>query len=700
VPRVATSVTSKHGRPARVALVALLVSATLIALPVSSFAGSLTCDGKLVTLAGTDGNDTLVGSEGRDVIHGRGGNDIIRGLGGNDTICGGDGDDQLYGGKRADRIFGGGGADFISGGSGRDRLFGGHGDDIINGGSAGDKLRGGPDTDILSGGGGADDIFGNGGADELFGGGQADYLVGGSGGDLLVAMSGDDRVAGNGGADTIRGEEGDDILVGGSGIDVVDGGSGGDQCAGDTVIACEGTPADFAFERFLINQAVPAADSSQGVGERIGTVRNRAGIVRAFISADRPGLPSPTVDLYYKINGVVGKVRMDGPEILPVYPRESDLTTTFNYVFDESFLEPGMKMFVGVDRGDVTLEANESNNRYPASGWVDIDTRDVPTLRITVVPVDGVSLSQNQAEDLFAKMMKVHPVADYDIDVRAPYVCQSCTGDLEYDWQRVLTELLSLQQSEDPDRMYHAIVPESWRAANVAGIAYIGWPAAVSSLGYRDAETIAHEAGHNLNLLHNRCTGGEGNPDEDFPYDNGSIGHWGYDAATGTTYNPDEWVDLMTYCSPEWISDFSYGKVLDYRSAQYSYDVQADGLAPAGTGTVVQFSGSVPANARAVANFEAVPRDKRINRMPITEISSIEIVDHAAVPPVPGDHRLVGRDVQGAVVTSISFTAYALDHAPGAQFLFSVEIAPGDLATIVTWEVGREGKVLASLAAD
>jgi hypothetical protein len=698
---VATSLTIERDRFTRVGIVALVVSATLVALPGPSHAGNLTCDGKTVTLAGTEGNDTLVGTDGADVIHGLGGDDVIRGLGGNDTICGGDGDDQLYGGKRADRIFGGAGADYLSGGSGRDRLSGGSGDDVINGGSAGDELRGGPDVDILSGGSGADDLFGNGGADELYGGSQADYLAGGPGGDLLVAMAGNDSVAGNAGADTIRGEGGDDTLVGGSGVDTVDGGDGGDQCAGDTVIACEGLPVDFVFERFLINQAVPAADSSQPAGDRVGTVRNRAGIARAFISADRPGLASPTVHLYYKIDGTVGKVRMDGPEILPENPLESDLTTTFNYVFDETFLEPGTKMYVVVDRNDATLEARESNNRYPQSGWVDIDTRNVPTLRITVVPVDGVTLSQSSAEDLFAKMMKVHPIADYDLDIFEGYDCGDCTGDLQYDWQRVLSDMLSLQQSSgDPGRMFHAIVPDSWRAANVAGIAYVGWPAAVSSLGYRDSETIAHEAGHNLNLLHNRCTGGEGNPDEDFPYEAGSIGRWGYDAVTGTTYNPDDWVDLMTYCTPEWISDFSYSKVLDYRSAAYSYDIQADGLAPAGTGTVVQFRGSVPANARAVANFEAVPEDKRINGLPVTEISAIEVVGHNAVPPSPGDNRLVGRDGHGAEVVAVSFRAFAIDHAPGAHFLFSVEILPEDLASIVTWDVEKSGKVLTSRAAD
>ena len=47
------------------------------------------CDGRVITIRGTDGNDVLRGTPGPDVIHG---------LGGNDTICGGLGADRITGG--------------------------------------------------------------------------------------------------------------------------------------------------------------------------------------------------------------------------------------------------------------------------------------------------------------------------------------------------------------------------------------------------------------------------------------------------------------------------------------------------------------------------------------------------------------------------------------------------------------------------
>jgi len=69
------------------------------------------CNGKIVTILGTQGNDFINGTPGPDVIHGLGGNDTINGLGGNDVICGGDGNDTLDGGKGNDTLDGGKGTD-------------------------------------------------------------------------------------------------------------------------------------------------------------------------------------------------------------------------------------------------------------------------------------------------------------------------------------------------------------------------------------------------------------------------------------------------------------------------------------------------------------------------------------------------------------------------------------------------------------
>jgi Ca2+-binding RTX toxin-like protein len=93
-----------------------------------------TCQGRIVTIFGSDGNNVLTGTNGNDVIHGLGGNDVISGLGGNDVICGGFGNDRIDGGPGNDRIEGNRGNDTLNGGPGSDVCVGGEGRDTHAGG--------------------------------------------------------------------------------------------------------------------------------------------------------------------------------------------------------------------------------------------------------------------------------------------------------------------------------------------------------------------------------------------------------------------------------------------------------------------------------------------------------------------------------------------------------------------------------------
>jgi Ca2+-binding RTX toxin-like protein len=87
-----------------------------------------TCDGRLATMVGTNGNDVIKGTPGRDVIVGLGGDDQISGLAQDDIICGGPGDDVIWGGAGNDLSYGGDGHDLIDAGPGNDTSDGGPGD--------------------------------------------------------------------------------------------------------------------------------------------------------------------------------------------------------------------------------------------------------------------------------------------------------------------------------------------------------------------------------------------------------------------------------------------------------------------------------------------------------------------------------------------------------------------------------------------
>ena len=89
-----------------------------------------TCQGRPVTLLGSEGNDVLAGSNAPDVIEAAGGGDRIATLGGRDRVCGGAGNDRVRGGAGNDRLQGEQGKDRLNAGAGkRDRCAGGPGKD-------------------------------------------------------------------------------------------------------------------------------------------------------------------------------------------------------------------------------------------------------------------------------------------------------------------------------------------------------------------------------------------------------------------------------------------------------------------------------------------------------------------------------------------------------------------------------------------
>jgi hypothetical protein len=107
----------------------------------------------------------------------------------------------------------------------------------------------------------------------------------------------------------------------------------------------------------------------------------------------------------------------------------------------------------------------------------------------------------------------------------------------------------------------------------VAGIGYVGggintslgWDALPSGSG-----VMAHELGHNMGRPHAPC-GGVSGPDPLYPYAGGIIGAYGLDLTALTVKAPTTNYDLMGYCSPDWVSDYNWGRMITYRQGNPSF---------------------------------------------------------------------------------------------------------------------------------
>jgi len=144
-------------------------------------------------VAGDLTNETINGTSFADTIGGLGGNDTLNGLAGNDTLNGGSGNDVINGGDNDDILIGALGNDTLSGGNGFDTAdYAGAGGRVVVNLATG-SATGAAGTDTLSGieavTGSAfgDTLTGDANANTIRGGGGVDLINGGGGNDTLYA---------------------------------------------------------------------------------------------------------------------------------------------------------------------------------------------------------------------------------------------------------------------------------------------------------------------------------------------------------------------------------------------------------------------------------------------------------------------------------------------------------------------------------
>lgn len=298
------------------------------------------------------------------------------------------------------------------------------------------------------------------------------------------------------------------------------------------------------------------------------------GVLRVFPLANQPGVVAASVRVqFFQSGGLVQTVSIPAPmATMPTSIDESSLSASWNLSVPGALIQPGFGMRVMVDPDDLFDEGDESDNSLPAGGApLALDVRTTPRFDVTFVPVRQSAnntvgnIDPGNAESYLTDTRRMMPFASDDWVVHAEYVTD--TPVLQSDgtgWNAVLSEIGALRTAEGSSRAYFGAVPTTY-GGGVAGMGYVGWPVALGwdKAGSRSS-VAAHEWGHNFGRRHSPGCGA-GNPDGAYPHAGGKIGVWGLDVPSATLKSPQVVYDLMSYCGPEWISDYVFERVLAFR---------------------------------------------------------------------------------------------------------------------------------------
>ena len=344
------------------------------------------------------------------------------------------------------------------------------------------------------------------------------------------------------------------------------------------------TPSDPGFQTWLdgvykrrisacTDGEPPMAYLTQAVQSRefpVPLVAGEPALLRVFPTARQAtsaGIPATRARFYVDgreihVENIPGK---SAP--IPTHLDESSLSKSANAEIPAEAILPGLEMVIEVDP-DGTLDPELGiAKRIPETGRAAVDVRAMPLFDLTLIPFIWTETHDSSVVDLVGAMARdpenhemlretrtLLPVADLHVTAHEPVLSTTNDG------FELRANAQAIRAMEGGTGHTMGMIPRPARRAG--GVAFIGTRV---SFSIPSATTMAHELGHNMSLYHAPC-GAAGGPDPSFPYPDGSIGAWGYDSRDGgRLVHPRQGRDLMSYCSPRWISDYSFTNALRYR---------------------------------------------------------------------------------------------------------------------------------------
>jgi hypothetical protein len=418
-----------------------------------------------------------------------------------------------------------------------------------------------------------------------------------------------------------------------------------------------GPSINLRIERLYLTQ------STQTLTGDVPLVQDRDAFIRVFVTANESNTARPSVRVrLFRNTTLVSTLTILATEgSTPTGVQEGTLSRSWNVRVPASILQPGLAVLADVDPTDEIAETNESDNSFPGSGTPrQLTVLSVPTAAVRFVPVlqssNGLQGSVGSTDGMMQQAVRMYPLQAIQTDLHALYTTDEVLEADGTGWGQVLNDIEGMRVAEGSNRTYYGVVKVNY-TNGLVGLGFVGDLSTNSTraaMGWdnpSDARrVVAHELGHTWGQLHAPC----GNPppatvDPGYPYANGAIGVYGYDATSGTLKSPSL-PDIMGYCPDPWVSDYTYQRVLTFRRSQAAASAVAAVVQPC-----LLVWGRI--------------EDGR----PVLE-PAFHIVTRPSLPVRPGPYSVEAVAADGTSLFRISFDATPIADDPRAGRLFAFAI--------------------------
>jgi len=366
---------------------------------------------------------------------------------------------------------------------------------------------------------------------------------------------------------------------------------------------------------------------------------------------------------------------LNNPRTLQPTVNRAVLNDTFNFALPASWAS-----------GSISLWATASNGAgysYVSSA-AQFQFAATDPMNVTVIPIaytctngGGTRTPAPPYDYLVDYTFRTYPVP-YIITAVGANLSYSgpCTGgvpDPDYgDWVNLLNGITNRWVAAgQPDNYYYGLLDVYCDYGCISGLGWVGgYKAAVGFSGFGPthegaSETHAHEVGHNHGREHSPGCGAD-DPDPAYPYVSGGkalIGNaahpnYGFDIDSRAIYPYSSYYDIMSYCSPEWVSDWTY-------QALWAYDA------------TYRASLSEPLGERSLLIAGQIGAEGVVFR-------PAYLLEAPAYPPQAGDYTVELLDGRGRVIAAYPFDPLTAvvdlyPPAPGPEYrAFVLSLPPAE----------------------